>query len=109
MRFKTITFKTANKTIGNEYFKKSLLPQPMLKSQKGGSVVMFALLIIVASVTFMYRAAEMEDRSGILWGALTLALCLFFGNLVVWVPFGWLLGLLASYLTMFALNLSTKR
>jgi len=61
---------------------------------------MFHLLIILGAVIFMYRAAEIENRSGVIWAILTLVLCLVLGGLI---------GFVASFMIMFVSKLLRKR
>ena len=65
---------------------------------------MFGWLMIGASVVVMYRVADAEDRSPILWGAITFALC--FGSMfIIPLPFiNIFIGLVVSFLSMFILN-----
>jgi len=37
---------------------------------------MLELVMVAAAVALMYRIAEMEDRSGVLWGGLTAIACI---------------------------------
>ena len=65
---------------------------------------MFGWLMIGASVVIMYRVADAEDRSGILWGAITFALC-FGSTFIIPLPLiNIIMGLAVSFLSMFILN-----
>lgn len=66
---------------------------------------MLGWIMIVASVVVMARVAEAEDRSSVLWGALTLLLCLAAANLIPLPFINIFLGLVASFGLMLALNL----
>lgn len=66
---------------------------------------MLGWIMIVASVIVMARVAEAEDRSSVLWGGLTLLLCLGAASLVPLPFINIFLGLAASFCLMFGLNL----
>jgi hypothetical protein len=66
---------------------------------------MFGWIMIVASVIVMARVAEAEDRSSVLWGALTLLLCLAAASLIPLPLINIFLGLAASFGLMLGLNL----
>lgn len=65
---------------------------------------MFVWVVIIASAVLMYRVAEMERLSGIVWGVLTFGLCLG-GALTIPVPFvNALAGLIISFIAMTVYN-----
>ncbi len=64
---------------------------------------MLGLIMLIASVIIMVRVAEAEDRSTLLWGAITLVLCVV-GDSVLPAFFGIFAGLCASFGAMFVLN-----
>ncbi|MEO0475844.1 MAG: hypothetical protein AAF085_07735 [Planctomycetota bacterium] len=65
---------------------------------------MFLWIVIIASAVLMYKVAEMERLSGILWAVLTLGLCL--GCVaVIPIPFvDALIGLVLSFIAMTVYN-----
>ena len=65
---------------------------------------MFGLIMIGASVVIMARIAEAEDRSMILWGALTLVLCFVCAALIPLPLVNVGIGLGLSFAAMFVLK-----
>ena len=69
---------------------------------------MLGIAMLVASCVVMFKVAEAEDRSGLVWAGLTLLACLGCSALIP-LPFvGVAVGLVASFAAMFALNLFTR-
>lgn len=69
---------------------------------------MVGWVIIIAAVTIMARAAEMEGRSTLLWGGITFVLCLVC-NIIIPLPLiDLVMGLILSYLAMFVVNVIGK-
>lgn len=66
---------------------------------------MFGWIMIFASVIVMARVAEAEDRSAVLWGALTLLLCLAAAAVIPLPLINIFLGLAVSFGLMLGLNL----
>lgn len=63
---------------------------------------MFGWLVLLAAIVAMYRIAEIEGKSGLPWGTITLVFCL----TVAYVLPGWplvnvALGGVLSFITMF--------
>ena len=67
---------------------------------------MLGWIMIVASVIVMVRVAEAEDRSPLLWGALTLLFCIGAAMLIPLPLVNIFLGLAASFVVMFAMNVA---
>lgn len=65
-------------------------------------------LMILASVVIMYKVAQMERRSGIIWGGITLALCLLSAMFIHLPLINIAIGLALSYFLMFLSNLAGK-
>jgi hypothetical protein len=66
---------------------------------------MFDIVITVAGVVLMAKVADMENRSTIFWGAVTLLLCLV-AMFVFRIPYLGVAGaVIASFLLMFAAKL----
>jgi hypothetical protein len=70
-------------------------------------MLLLGWIMILAAVIVMVRVAEAEDRSPILWGAVTLLLCLGAGMLIPLPLVNIFLGFAASFLMMFAMNAAT--
>lgn len=68
---------------------------------------MLGWIMILASVMVMVRVAEAEDRSPLLWGALTLLSCIGAAMLIPLPLANIFLGFAISFLAMFALNVAT--
>ena len=68
---------------------------------------MLELLMIGASVVAMYRIAEMEKKSGLAWGALTLGLCVGCMFLISWPYLNIGIGFALSLGAMFITNILT--
>lgn len=65
---------------------------------------MFLWIVIIASAVLMYKVAEMERLSGILWAVLTFGLCLGCVFLIR-IPFvNALIGLVLSFIAMTVYN-----
>lgn len=61
---------------------------------------MFVWIVIIACAVLMYRIAEMERLSGLVWGAVTFALCLGCA-LTIPIPFiNAVIGLIISFIAM---------
>lgn len=68
---------------------------------------MLSLIMIVCAVIIMSKAAEMEGRSSVIWGALTLMIC--FASAYIPLPLlNILIGLGISFAAMFVMNLIRK-
>jgi len=65
---------------------------------------MLGIIIIVASVSIMAKVAEMEERSSVNWGVITLVLCLVCGALIPIPLLNLVAGLVVSFIAMFALK-----
>jgi len=65
--------------------------------------------MLIAAVTIMVRAAEMEGRSAFFWGGLTFMLCLACTTLVPVSTVGIGAGLMISYLAMFGMNVVGRK
>lgn len=65
---------------------------------------MFGLIMIGASVVIMARIAEAEDRSMILWEAMTFVLCFVCAALIPWPLVNIAIGLGLSFTAMFVLK-----
>jgi hypothetical protein len=60
------------------------------------------LLILIAAVVAMYRIADIEGKSGALWGAITLIFCLAMAFLLpAWPLVNIGLGGILSFIAMF--------
>lgn len=71
---------------------------------------MLSWLMIISAVIFMAKAAEMEHRSSLKWGAYTLAWCVAFTNLLPDLPFiNIVLGFVVSFGSMFAANILKQK
>ena len=70
---------------------------------------MFGILMIVACAVFYYRVAEIENRSGILWASLSIALSLAAGMVLGLGGGGMLLIQLVPFLLMLGLNMMSDR
>ena len=65
---------------------------------------MFLWIVVIASAVLMYRVAEMERLSGIVWGVLTFVLCLGCA-LTIPIPFlNAVVGLIISFIAMTVYN-----
>jgi hypothetical protein len=69
---------------------------------------MVGLIVVVAAVVIMTKAAEMEGRSTVLWGAITFILCLLCSIFIPLPLINIVIGLVISYLAMFAVKLIAK-
>jgi hypothetical protein len=69
---------------------------------------MIGWIVIGAAVTIMVKAAEMEDRSTILWGGITLALCIACSIFIPLPLINIVIGLALTYLAMLIANLLRK-
>jgi hypothetical protein len=66
---------------------------------------MIGLIVTGAAVVIMTKAAEMEGRSTVLWGVVTFILCLLCGIFIPLPLINIVIGLVISYLAMFAVKL----
>jgi hypothetical protein len=66
---------------------------------------MIEIIMICASVVAMAKIAEFEDFSWVLWGGLTLLLCIGCAFLIPLPLIRIAIGFAASYAAMFAYNL----
>ena len=65
---------------------------------------MLLLIVIIACAVLMYKVAEMERLSGLVWAALTFAVCLGCA-LVIPIPFiNAVIGLILSFIAMTVYN-----
>jgi len=65
------------------------------------------LAMLIAAVVLMVRVASMEGRSAVLWGVLTLVLCI--GSAAIPLPMiRIVIAVVVSYGIMFALKLMDK-
>ena len=67
---------------------------------------MFGILLIGLVAVIIYRAAEMDNRNGTGWAALSILITLGWG---MYLPFGFAAGLIGTFLIMFVCNLISKR
>ncbi len=66
---------------------------------------MLGWVVLIACVILMYRVAEIENRSGLLWALITFGCCMG-GSALVPIPFlGLLAGLFLSFMLMFAFKM----
>lgn len=70
---------------------------------------MFGTFTIVACAVFYYRVAEIENRSGVLWASLSIALSLAAGMVLGLGAGGTLLIQLVPFLLMLGLNMMSDR
>lgn len=63
---------------------------------------MIGILLIIVAATVVYKAAEMGNRNGSLWAAISVAVSLIWG---AFLPFGFAAGLVGTLLIMFLCNL----
>ncbi len=71
---------------------------------------MLGWLMVLCSAMIMYKAAEMERRSGLVWGAYTVICCVGIAHLVPTLfLINIFLGLAAAFATMFAANILRDR
>ena len=66
---------------------------------------MLWLLVIGTAVSVVYKVAEMEKRSGLLWGALTLGICLGCAFTLPWPFLNLFIGFILSLGAMFTVNI----
>lgn len=65
---------------------------------------MIGWIVLIACVVLMYRVAEMENLSGLIWGAVTFVLC--FLCSMIPIPFiNILIGLAISFVAMTVYNM----
>ena len=69
---------------------------------------MFNLLIIIAGVILMVKVADIEERSGLLWGGITLLTCLGSGALIPLPFLDIVIGIVISFLLMTAAKVIQK-
>lgn len=70
---------------------------------------MFGIVVIIAAVSIMAKAAEMEERSSFLWGFITLVICVLCGLFIPLFLINIVIGLVISYLLMFAAKLLARQ
>ena len=69
---------------------------------------MLGLIMILCAIIIMYKVADSEGRSGVLWGAATFVLCLL-SAMFIPLPFtNIIIGLVLCYGVMFTLKLLDK-
>ena len=69
---------------------------------------MLGWVVLIGSVVLMYRIAESEKRSGVVWGGITFVLC-FLSSMFIPLPFiNLFIGLVLSFGAMLLLNLFQK-
>ena len=69
---------------------------------------MLGLIMILCAIIIMYKVADSEGRSGVLWGAAAFALC-FLSMMFIPLPFiNIIIGLVLCYGVMFTLKLLDK-
>ena len=62
---------------------------------------MLGWVMIIAAVVLMYRVAEFENRSGIIWGAVTFGLCMG-AAMTIPLPFvNIVVGVVVAFVAMF--------
>lgn len=69
---------------------------------------MFRLIMIIAAVTIMVKAADMENRSPFSWGMTTFLMCVLCGLLIPLPLINIAIGLVISFLAMFVVKLVSK-
>ena len=62
---------------------------------------MLGILLIAIAASVVYKAAEMENRNGTGWAALSVLMSLVWG---LFLPFGFAVGLFAPLAIMFIVN-----
>lgn len=67
---------------------------------------MFGILLIVLVASIVYRAAEMDNRRGVLWASISIVITLLWG---LFFPFGFAVGLFGTLLIMFVCNMVSGR
>lgn len=63
---------------------------------------MFGILLIALVAGIIYKAAEIENRNGTLWAALSILITLAWG---LFLPLGFAAGLIGTFLIMFICNM----
>lgn len=63
---------------------------------------MFGIILIILVAGIVYKAAEMGNRNGAFWAAISVLITLVWGT---FLPFGFAAGLVGSLLIMFICNL----
>lgn len=71
---------------------------------------MLEIIMLIAGCVFMYRCAEAEDMSGILWAIGTFALCFGIAALLPGLPFlRIIIGLVVAFCAMIGWNIYRDR
>lgn len=65
---------------------------------------MLGWLMVGASCVIMSRVADAEGRNGLMWGALTFAICLGSSILIPWPLIDIGIGLFLSFMALFAVK-----
>lgn len=60
----------------------------------------FQLFMIICVAVFMWRVAEFERRSTVIWASVGVAWCIVLGQLIDYGVFHFFISLLAAYFTM---------
>jgi hypothetical protein len=70
---------------------------------------MIGWFVLAAAVVAMYRIADVEGKSGLLWGGLTFAICIAMAFLLPnWPIVNVALGGIASFIVMFVYKIVTN-
>ena len=70
---------------------------------------MLELIMVGAAVLVMYRIAEAEDLSGLLWGVITFVICVGAMFLTNWFFVRIIGAALLAFVSMFAYNVLSNR
>lgn len=70
---------------------------------------MFTLVVIIAAIFIMVKAAEVEGRSQLLWGSLTCGICLLSTMFIPLPLINTVIGLGLSFALMLVLNIARDR
>lgn len=69
---------------------------------------MFGLLVLVSAIVIMSKTADMEGRSSTLWGFITFNICILCWALIPLPFFNLVIGLIISFMTLFAVKVIKK-
>jgi len=71
---------------------------------------MVSIAVMAAAISLMYKIAELEGRSGFIWGCITFAICILTANFIkLQVPFvNIIIGLAISFMLMFLVKIIKK-
>ena len=70
---------------------------------------MLSWAMIGAAIAIMAKAADMEERSSVVWGTITCIICVICAIIIPLAIFNVVIGLVISFLAMFGIKIWEKK